>query len=57
METINIQTDPNLILWQSFLIGLLIFMVFVIIKFMLFMKKTTHYIDLKTAYLEAKKQE
>ncbi|MFT5892410.1 MAG: hypothetical protein ACI9Y7_002520 [Dokdonia sp.] len=57
METISIQTDPNLLLWQLFLIGFLIFMVFVIIKLMFFMKKASRYIDLKTAYLEAKKQE
>ncbi|WP_299207686.1 hypothetical protein [uncultured Dokdonia sp.] len=57
METTIIETDPNLLLWQLFLIALFILVVFVIVKLMLFIKKVSHYIDLKTAYLKSQRQE
>ncbi len=57
METTIIETDSNLLVWQLFLITLFIFIVFVMIKLMLFIKKASHYIDLKTAFLKDRKQE
>ena len=57
METRIIESDAHLLLWQLFLTALFIFIVFVMIKLMLFIKKVSHYIDLKTAYLKSKKQE
>lgn len=57
METTIIETDSNLLVWQLLLIVLLIFIVFVMIKLMFFIKKASHYIDLKTGYLKSRKQE
>lgn len=57
METRIIESDAHLLLWQLFLTALFIFMVFIIIKILLFIKKASQYIDLKTAYLKSKKQE
>ncbi|MFC4634781.1 hypothetical protein ACFO3O_12740 [Dokdonia ponticola] len=57
METRIIESDAHLLLWQLFLTVLFVFIGFVIIKILLFIKKASQYIDLKTASIKGRKQE
>jgi len=57
MEIINAQMDSSLFLWQLSLLISLIFIVFFMIKILLFIRKASLYIDLKVAFMEHLLQE
>ena len=57
MEIINTQMDSSLFLWQLSLLISLIFIVFFMIKILLFIRKASLYIDLKVAFMEYLLQE
>ena len=52
VDLISTQLNASILLWQISILGILIFIVFFIIKVLLFMKKASLYIDLKVAFIE-----
>ena len=51
-EIISIQTGVQLLLWQLSLLMSLIFIIFFMIKILIFIRKASLYIDLKVVFME-----